>query len=504
MRAVALLVVVPALAVVAVGGTAAHPVTAPPEGVALDTAYVERLRAVATQVRVAARGVDSLPSRTKDNVPTLLAGGKRLAAATAAARDMLRVYRGATSRYGTAEEWRLVNEILTKLVKARVTFEQRARVTLDRPTAKNRSTARRLWDAAVRDVARRQAVAWTKDEGLADILTAGSLSDLDQRLAGALAERLRRGGERAIADALGVQIALDVPLKQQLRRQAEQLASGWLAQAVFHVGPQSFVAQLAGRMLVRWVGERLRTAFRHTGDAVRRAGQTMAQFAEWRNEMRLAPPTWPLRRARALAATVDRELGRTGFLEYDLQRAGKTDVLAQLRSDLSLTRYALVRNFRPRFLLDSPMAKADMNALVGRVKQILAEVEEINRRLKQPPPEEKTNAECIGARGLTGTWTRSGGGIFKITQAGTSVKWTGQSAPEPFPDGTYFFFQEFKGQIVDRCYVHGTWRDIPEKSLMKNSGELALKVLSPKLIQSVPRYKQWVTKPEGTLTLTRP
>jgi|GEM_PF-3875518 len=106
---------------------------------------------------------------------------------------------------------------------------------------------------------------------------------------------------------------------------------------------------------------------------------------------------------------------------------------------------------------------------------------------------------------ISGTWKRTGGGIWIISQSETTVHWVGKSAEEPFPppDGRWFFYQEFKGEMIDDCHFQGTWNDIPEKSYMKNKGTIVLKIVSPNLIQSVPEYKGYKTDPPGLLELKR-
>ena len=267
---------------------------------------------------------------TATNKATLVAAGKRLELAAAATRDMLRTYRDASTRYGTAEEWRLSQKLLTDLQAARTVYGQRAGVTLPIPTAKQRSTARELFEASLAVVASEQIVRWTGDEGLATALTAGSLKTVKARLGQELTTRVRRQAEKAINDATGLSLVLNVPLKQQVRFQLERLASNWLARAVLHVSPQGLLIQLAGAPIVNWIGANLQAALRNSGNTVGRAESTMAQFAAWRSQMALLAPTSSLGNARALAAKVERELNRTGFLELDLRRAGKTAVLAQL------------------------------------------------------------------------------------------------------------------------------------------------------------------------------
>lgn len=119
------------------------------------------------------------------------------------------------------------------------------------------------------------------------------------------------------------------------------------------------------------------------------------------------------------------------------------------------------------------------------------------------PPDNKQVCPSI-----SGTWKRTGGGIWTIhqsgNQSGSSINWVGKSADEPFPDGKWFFYQEFKGTMIDDCHFQGRWEDIPQRSIMKNQGNIVLEVVSDKLIQSVSEYKGFKTEPNyGVLELKR-
>ena len=122
---------------------------------------------------------------------------------------MLRTYRDASTRYGTPEEWRLAQKLLTDLQAARTTYGQRAGVTLPAPTAKQRSTARRLFEASVVVVANEQIARWTGDQGLADALTSGGLATVKARLRQELTTRVRTQAEQAITNATGFSVALE-------------------------------------------------------------------------------------------------------------------------------------------------------------------------------------------------------------------------------------------------------------------------------------------------------
>jgi hypothetical protein len=231
---------------------------------------------------------------------------------------------------------------------------------------------------------------------------------VDTRLRAELENRLRAHAERTITDATGLAFALNVPLKQQVRTQLERLASNWLARAVLHVSPQGLVIQLAGVPIVRWVGARLEAALRHSGNPGGRAQRTITQFAAWRKQMLLLSPTSSLPVARSLAAKIEHELSRTGFLQLDLRRAGRLDALAQLERAESLTRTSLAL-FRARFLLDSPMARADLDGLVDRAKRVKHDVEEITRKLAATPTEEA----------IVGDWEV--GGVMRVTRTGATT-----------------------------------------------------------------------------------
>jgi hypothetical protein len=383
----------------------------------LTTAYVAQLRTVAAQVQASRVEVSRLPALTSANKATLTTAGGRLATAAAAVRDVLRTYRDARTRYGTAEEWRLAQQLLVDLQAARTTYGQHGGVTLPAPSPQQRSQAVGLFEEALATVANEQIVRWTGDQGLADALTSGGIATVKVQLRQELVKRLRTQAETAITNATGFAVVLNVPLKQQVVFQVQRLASTWLARAVLHVSPQGLVIQLAGAPIVRWISAQLQAALRNSGNAAGRAESTMAQFAKWRNELLLLSPTSSLADARALSAKIDRELNRTGFLKLDLRRAGKSAMLGRLEQSESVTRTA-VGVFRLRFLLDSPMARADLNAMVDQAKRLLREIEEITKKLGAAP--------AGSGAGILGDWESYGqpayAGVFQIRIVSAGAK----------------------------------------------------------------------------------
>ena len=250
---------------------------------------------------------------------------------------------------------------------------------------------------------------------------------------------------------------------------------------MLHVSPQGLLIQLAGAPIVNWIGANLQEALRNKGkpagradehdEAVRRRGAAQLLL--------LSADLVASHRARSLGD------GRARAQPHGLPRSSTSAAPARPPSSPSsqqaesLTRTSLAV-FRSRFLLDSPMARADLNAMVDQAKRLLREVEEITRRLGAAP---------ATASNISGAWKGNDGGVYAIRQAGTTVTWTGRSQDRPDASGKVSWYHAFTGTIRDGRYIVGTYRGHPgEEPRSVISGPLVVEIVSANELRKIAGY----------------
>jgi hypothetical protein len=338
------------------------------------TKYVAGLR---TAARLAEQARTSAAGLSGRQCATFAPAAARLIEAANASRTAFDAYRKANTRYGTQEEIELITSVAVDL---RV-----GRALLGRAAGESGVASAAEQAAAEREVGLFQAVVAQKIEdrlrieGLGDVLRSTSFAEMKNKVVAELQTRLRTRAESELRRLTGLRIRLDVPLREQIRDVLENELSRAISRLGISAGPAGIVISLLGARLVELVGARLEEALRHKGSLPERTTRTVAGFAALQAELRKLPSDATLDRVRAVVRDSQRALGATRFLEGDLRRAGRTDLLTQL----STAREKLKRTLsvaRYRFLLDSALVGEDFRIGIDYAARVRADAERLAKK----------------------------------------------------------------------------------------------------------------------------
>jgi hypothetical protein len=342
------------------------------------TRYVADLRAAAKQSERARASASALAGRQCAGFAPAAA---ELAGAAEAARKAFEAYRTASTRYGTQEEIALIAALAVDLREARGHLARAAGESGVPSEAEQRAAAREvgLFQTFVAlKLERRLGV-----EGLADVLTSTSFRDVKAKVASELQRRVRERAERELRRIVGFRIRLGVPLKQQLRDFMEAELAGMLSKLSVSAGPAGILVSLVGSRLVALVGAKLQEALRHKGSLVQRTSRTVSGFGAQQAALRALPKDAPLDRVRALAHDAQRALAATAFLEGDLRRAGRADLLAQV-ADARRKLEATMAVARLRFLLDSELVGEDFRIATAFSAGVRSDAQRLAKKVGCP------------------------------------------------------------------------------------------------------------------------
>lgn len=371
----------------------------------------DELTRYVAQLRSAAKAAESARSAAADLVgPSCAAFGPaatQVADAAASTETVFRAYRNANTRYGTQEEILLIAALATDLREARGHLARAAGETTVPSQADQR--------AAGREVSLFQSFVALKIqdrleiEGLADLLTARSFAEIKTRVVSELQRRIRNAGTAELRRITELRISLNVPLKQQLRDFLEGELSRALSKLVVSAGPAGIIVSVIGGRIVSLIGAKLMEALRQKGNLAARTKRSIAGFGSLQQQMRQLPKDATLTRVRSVARTAERALNATAFLEEDLRRVRRSDLVAELHT--AKTKLEITLNAaRVRFLLDSALFGEDFGIAIRYAASVRADVARLTNKLgcqsagpAQPAP--TSRVACTENR-WTGTWKR--------------------------------------------------------------------------------------------------
>ncbi|MGZ4463310.1 MAG: hypothetical protein ACXVZP_10755 [Gaiellaceae bacterium] len=391
--------------VLLVGVSAAAPPT--------ETRYAGQLRQAAAQVEASLSEVSAL---NKEDAAALATAGQHLTAAAGSACQALRAYQHATTRFGTDEEYQLVQRLGQQLLSARSAFGAAAGVGLAGPTARQQSSAEQLLRTVAASAASEQIAEWIGDERLADVLTGGNIREIRSGLQRELTHRINAEARSLSQRAVGLSLSLDAPLRGQVESQAEQAALRWLAKTVLRWDATGLAIQLVGVPIVRFLRTELKEAFRDHKHVTERVNRTTAGFESRIGELEkliASAESASLDRARRLLSRAQRAIDATVYLRSDLKKQGRNDLISRLAAAEARLK-AKMGETRQAFLLDSRLASSNVARMADDVCKLQGEIVKITKKLgsgSKPP---------TGGDPAIGDWDASRG-VVRITQtaAGT-------------------------------------------------------------------------------------
>jgi len=372
----------------------------------IETPYVAGLRSATALVETSANEIAGLP----EGSPALPDAGLRLDAAAGAACRALRAYQDATTRYGTDEEQALVQKLQRRLKQTRVSYGALSGVTLPAPTAKQQSTGEQLLRAYAGTAARDRVAHWVGDERLADVLTAGDLTQVKAGLDSEVTRRIDAAAQSLALKAAGLSLSLSSPLGMQVRSQVDQAALTWLSRTVLRFEATGFVLRVAAVPVVRLLRAQLQPALRDDMHVISRTNDTVEGFRARGDELQTLIDTAggaSLTSVRRALADAQRALDAATYLRSDLEKQSHGELLTRLDSAAGgLT--AQMKKARAAFLLDSPLARSNMRGIADGVCKLQGEIAQIAKM-------------AVATTGtIVGIWT-AGGGAMQITATGSTT-----------------------------------------------------------------------------------
>ena len=375
-----------------------------------ETRYVARLRQAATQVDAARADISSA---SKGDSAALKAVGQHLSAAAGAACKTLRAYQNADTRFGTGEEYQLVQKLSQQLGQARSSFGVAAGVTLAGPTVKQQSAAEQLVRGLATNAASDEIAGWIGDQQLADILTSGDIKQIKSGLRRELARRIEAEARSLSQRATGMSLSLNAPLKTQVKSQIDQAALRWLGKTVLRWDATGLAIQIIGVPVVRFLRSELKAALRDHKHVTERTSRTVtgfdARIAELQKLIDSADSA-SLDRVRRLLSRAQRALDATLYLRSDLKKQSRNDLITRLAT-AGAALEAKMSETRATFLLDSPLARSNLVQLADNACKQHGEIVKITKKIQiEKPP--------TGGDPIVGDW-EARRGVMRIVQTGS-------------------------------------------------------------------------------------
>jgi hypothetical protein len=365
--------------------------------------YVVDLRAAATLAARAKTSTGWLAANDAKRCAQVEPAAATLAAAADAARAIFERYRSAKTRYGLQEEIRLITEIGLDLRESRGALANVAGETFKPTSADEQAALKEV--GFFRTLVALELEDRLEVEGLADVLTARSFTEVKGKVVSELHRRLRVRAEQELKRLTGLNIRLNVPLKEQIKDFLRAELSRLLSKLVVSAGPAAILISIVGGKildpgrLVDLIGAKLKAALREKGNLDARTATTLNGFERLRRSLNALPPDAPVVDVRRVVREVERALKATKFLVGDIERAKRNDLkldLTDAEADLKRTLSVSKR----RFLLDSALLGEDFGIGVAAMKTFRSEAERLARKLGcKAPPKEAGDGGGSGAKG---------------------------------------------------------------------------------------------------------
>jgi hypothetical protein len=280
---------------------------------------------------------------------------KRICRETGTYDQLLTDFQNARTRHGLDEEYLLLGESMLALSEIASMYAI-LKGELPSPAPVPENERNEIRDSVLEELegyARIKIDEVLKTEGLADILLAGSFEEARDEAV----SQFRWHLEEKIADEMERLVGLrfyDGPsLREALHAKARSLVERGVAKLLVNVTSNQLIISVAATVLVRWIGPKIKEAFREKGNhefRVERSVGTLRAASRRLNSLRGDTDLAEVMRAFDDA---QRAIKATSYLQSDLRRAGKwtlltqiTDAIGELGDTIQFT--------SKRFLLDKP------------------------------------------------------------------------------------------------------------------------------------------------------
>ena len=269
--------------------------------------------------------------------------------------QLLTEFQNARTRHGLDEEYLLLGESMLALSEIASMYSiLKGEAPSPAPVPENeRNDIRDRVLEELDGYARIRIDEALKTEGLADILLAGSFEEARDEAV----SQFRWHLEGKIADEMERLVGLrfyDGPsLREALRAKARSLVERGVAKLLVNVTSNQLVISVAATVLVRWIGPKIKEAFREKGNHEFRAERSVGTLRAASRRLNSLRGDTDLAEVLRAFDDAQRVIKATSYLQSDLRRAGKwtlltqiTDAIGELGDTIQFTSM--------RFLLDKP------------------------------------------------------------------------------------------------------------------------------------------------------
>lgn len=274
-------------------------------------------------------------------------------------------FRNGRTRRGLIEEFELIDRAITAHSQLTALIEGLGTAEAQQAQLKKRmSTFEQLLkeslELVVADVVNDHVARKLRIEGLEEILLVASWDEAREAVGRRLRSEVRAQIEKKTFETVGFAFHDVDSMKQGLRLAVRRRVEEWVGKLVIDLGGNGIVVRLAQELILDWLGEKvwpkIREALRPKGNHEPRVDVSLGTLEESRRELNALgsdedPSKVELSKVRAAVDKAEQRLAATRYLEGDLKRAGRSDLLSRLdegKKHLART----IRLAERRFLLD--------------------------------------------------------------------------------------------------------------------------------------------------------
>lgn len=322
--------------------------------------------------------------QTRPTDKEMLALGNDAISAIGESRALLRLYKGATTRFGTTEEFDLVvdtMEMTLQLARVYAVWGGVAqRAEIDQETAR---TLESELAGIAKTVLAEELEERLEIEGLADLLTARSFDEAKDAIGQGMQKELLKGLNRRLRDAHGFGLMPTSNLGDFIRVNARHVARQSLKKLLISVLPNQFVVSFLADKILDWIGPKLKEALRNKDDFAERTARTLAGWERHRRRLNAFPPDARLSDVIRAVEQAEAALKATKYLDSDLAQT-RQDV-GRFISQMEAAREHLERTIRltrARYMLDTKLAQTSFDEALVVLDQLEASVRSIMSRLR--------------------------------------------------------------------------------------------------------------------------
>jgi hypothetical protein len=185
-------------------------------------------------------------------------------------------------------------------------------------TDRDKAVVRSQWEGVLRDVIREKLAERLGNEGLADVLTAGSLAEVEQIAADRLGTQLRREVGNEMERLTGLRIFDTVSLGDAMRTKARQAAEQSIGRLLVRLTSNQLIVSVGTTMLIDWLGPKLKEALREKGNLDARTARSIGTLRAARDNLNRFTGTARLSDVARAVDQAEGTISATKYLRQDL------------------------------------------------------------------------------------------------------------------------------------------------------------------------------------------